>query len=306
MSQCENRKRKCFEKNHEICEKSQEMYHKETLARGLRYYYEYHHRRHTLFMYMSEDRQPYSRFEVISRGDEAAFLDAILPPLTTSRFDMASQISHGLRTPLTSILGFAEVLCADSRLSSEQRREFAGHMQDELRKLVRFVDVLSDYVDLQSPPCELSLSEADLTETVRSAAAEFSEDVDRLSIVLEVSGAPHIVLADHKRIGSAVQYLITNSFAATPKGGRITLRVESDRGQSLIRVADTGRGIPETELENIFQPFYRITRPTDCGSELGLGLAVARMFVRMHGGNIEVSSCVGTGTEMRIELPRGE
>jgi two-component system sensor kinase len=214
-------------------------------------------------------------------------------------------VSHELRTPLTSVLGFLGIVLEDrGSLSEEQQRflEIAKRSADRLADLVEDVLLIS-----QADAGRLVLREGavDLRAVVRECAEAARPTAERRGIALDVEAAPvPPVLGDRARLAQVMDNLISNGLKFTASGGRVGVRVAAEDGRVVVGVSDTGIGIPETEHELIFTRFYRAPRAEAAAVPgTGLGLAVTRMIVDAHGGEILVRSDEGSGTTFMVTLP---
>lgn len=222
-----------------------------------------------------------------------------------ARFDITSRISHGIRTPLASILGFTELLSQDTPISESDRDEFHRIIQAETTRLTRFVATLRDWIDLDEGRIRLDLTMSDLTETVRRSIDALRHEAASRSIRLlnTVSPEPLGYAADHERLRIALEQIILNALQATPRQGRVVVQLYRTGAFAVLSVADTGVGIPAPDLAQVSRAFYRVDRPDGGESRLGLGLAVARGIAELHGGSLFMASREGAGTVVTMRLP---
>ncbi|HEX4190420.1 MAG TPA: ATP-binding protein [Marmoricola sp.] len=219
--------------------------------------------------------------------------------------EFVATVSHELRTPLTSIVGYVDVLLEDVDDIPDDARPFLQTVQRNARRLHRLVDdLLSDA--LQLGRAELHLGRISLAAVVRSSAVEaqkaavaagldFKVDIGRA--VLEVTG-------DSERLSQVIDNIFNNAIKFTPRGGSVSGYVKRDGRDALVRISDTGRGIPPEELQDVFVKFYRSPGvQLDAIPGTGLGLAISKTIIEAHGGAIDVSSSVGLGTTLEIRLP---
>ena len=234
--------------------------------------------------------------------------DRITALRTKARFDITSRISHGIRTPLASILGFTELLSQESSISDEDRNEFHRIIHSETNRLTRFVTTLRDWIDLDDGRFRLRMTASDIAETVRRAIeASMHEAASRsVRLLSTVSPEPTCLMADHERVQLAVEQVILNALQATPRQGRVVVQLYRTATAAIVTVADTGVGIPSADLAQVTRPFYRVDRPDGGDSRLGLGLAMARGVAEQHGGSLDLASHVGSGTVVNIRLPFAE
>jgi two-component system, OmpR family, sensor histidine kinase KdpD len=206
-------------------------------------------------------------------------------------------VSHDLRSPLTAIVAASEAL-ASPALTEDDRLELADAVTQESRRLSRLVDQLLDLSRLQAGTAEPRADWASLEEIVRAAVDDTGAPPEQVKLVL----GPDLPLirADAAQLQRAVANLVEN--ALRHGGGEpVSVRARVSGGRVLMRVVDRGPGIPLSEQERIFTPFYRAPGATGHGS--GLGLAIVRGLVEANGGHVRVESLPGQGSSFVVELP---
>lgn len=237
----------------------------------------------------------------------------IEPPLsdysTADRFvsemaELAGGLAHELRNPLSTILIQLKLLSEDlqdTSVDSDNLRRRALLKVDTVRREVeRLEDVFEEFLCLTGP-CRLRLEEVDVTAIVRRLA-EFIEPAARqagIRIECVVPPEPVLQRVDERLIGQALLNLVVNAQQAMPRGGFIRLILEEEPEVIVLRVADTGEGIPPKERDMIFRPFFS-TKPRGTG----LGLSITRRIMEEHGGVLTFVTEVGKGTTFTIRLPK--
>lgn len=226
--------------------------------------------------------------------------------LERARRDLVANVSHELKTPIAALRGFLELLEGD-RVRAEDRREFIAAMTQETGRLERLVEEQLQLARLDAGALPLELGDVDLGDLARAVVDARIPLAEREGLRLEVSaldGDGPTVLADAARIEQVLLILLDNATRHTPAGGRVDVVVERDGSarRALLRVRDTGEGIPAEDLPFIFDRFYR-GDPSREGRSAGLGLAIARGLVAAHRGTVSVESALGTGTTFTVELP---
>jgi signal transduction histidine kinase len=224
--------------------------------------------------------------------------------LERAKSEFVATASHELRSPLTSIKGFTELLQHDPGGLSERQREFVEIIQRSTDRLVELVDDLLDVARIDVGEVDMHRRPIDISEAVRETAQLMGPRIAAKAQVLGIYVAPTLppAMADPARVRQIVGNLLTNAHQYTPERGRIHIGVESDRAWVRLVVADSGVGMTEEETERAFDRFYRGTGgATSPGS--GLGLSIVRSLVELHGGAIEVGSRPGQGTVFSVLLP---
>jgi signal transduction histidine kinase len=242
--------------------------------------------------------------ELVRRERERTLLYEKLHRLDQLKTRFFANVSHELRTPLTLILGPVTRLLADGRLPAAPAADLEL-VQRNARILLKHVNDLLEVAKLEAGQVTPSYAEVDLAALVRQTAANFDSLADerKFAYAVEAPGsAPAQV--DPDRVQRVLTNLLSNAFKFAPPGGtvRCALAVEGD--YAVIRVADSGPGVPSHVREAIFERFFQAedsTRRIFGGT--GLGLAIAKEFVELHGGSIAVGDAPGGGALFTVELP---
>lgn len=226
--------------------------------------------------------------------------------LEQAKSDFVATASHELRSPLTSIKGFMELLEATSSENlTERQREFIAIVLKSTDRLVDLVNDLLDIARIESGQFEVHPRTVDLRETIEEVAALMTPRLaakrQRLDVQIYDPRPP--AFADPARMRQVVTNLVTNAHLYTDEGGTITLRLEGDARAATITVADTGRGMTPEDVRRIFDRFYRGAADERKNPGTGLGLAIVKSLVDLHGGSIDVQSELGRGTTFTISLP---
>jgi signal transduction histidine kinase len=220
--------------------------------------------------------------------------------------EFLSHISHELKSPLDTIRSYAEMLMDGSVARPETSKEFFNVITEESCRLAKLVDNLLDLSKIDSgvlaPHPGRLRAEALLQELVRAVEPQARAK----GLTLEARLAPNLptAYADKDLLGVAVSNLISNAVKYTPEGGRIQVRARHEDGALWIEVEDTGLGIGPEDRQRIFEKFYRAQDPKVRQQPgTGLGLALARQIVSLHGGTLQVDTEPGRGSTFRIVLP---
>jgi heavy metal sensor kinase len=218
--------------------------------------------------------------------------------------EFSADASHELRTPLTVVRGEIELALRSSRNPAEYRRVLETTLEEVLR-MSTIVENLLLLAKADQRSYRAHFSEVDLHELLSELVEDGEVLAEHKKIQLRVAqAAPVTIVGDKVRLRQLFLNLLDNAIKYTPEGGRVTLAVEQRNGEALFRVQDTGIGIPEEELEKIFERFYRVdkARSRELGGS-GLGLAIARWIAELHRGSIAVSSRLNEGSTFTVRLP---
>jgi signal transduction histidine kinase len=224
--------------------------------------------------------------------------------LDRDRSAFLGALSHELRTPLNAILGFADVLLSevDGKLDSDAKEnlEMVRASGSHLRGLI---DDILELSAIESGQLRLSRAMVDLRAIAEDVIREASARVIGMPITMEVTGdSPALVFADERRVWQILSNLVGNATKFTGHGS-VTVHIEVGERDAVISVIDTGTGIPQTEIEAIFDEYRQLGSSNMREKGAGLGLFIARKLVTMHGGTISVRSQLGRGSEFTLRLP---
>jgi signal transduction histidine kinase len=244
-----------------------------------------------------ENARLFSEIEEKGRQIEAA---------NRHKSEFLANMSHELRTPLNAIIGFSEVLLDPSlQVSEEERSQFLTDVLSSGKHLLGLINEVLDLAKIEAGKMELQIDPAliqDVVEavsnTMRSLAAKKSIDF-RMESDERLGPFP----MDGARVKQVLLNLVGNAIKFTPDGGRVWVRAGSDNGSVCVEVGDTGPGIAAEDHERIFQEFQQAGSETGKPQGTGLGLALAKKFVEMHGGKIWLESEVGKGSRFFFTLP---
>jgi two-component system phosphate regulon sensor histidine kinase PhoR len=223
--------------------------------------------------------------------------------LDRARKEFLSNVSHELRTPLSSIkLMLETVLEAPEQ---EARDLFVPQALSQVDRLTALVGQLLEQARAESGQLKLALRDVDLEDVARPIVASFEQQAANKGVSLElVALRPVRVEADPDRLSQVFVNLIDNALRHTRGGGRIRIELDARDSDAVLRVRDTGEGIPYRDLPHIFERFYVVDRSRTRGSGgAGLGLAIVKGIVDAHGGSISAESMLGRGTAFTIRLP---
>ena len=227
--------------------------------------------------------------------------------LDKSRREFVANVSHEMRTPLTSIKLACESILSDPEMEPAMQNTFLDMAVDECDRMTRIVSDLLVLSRLDNKRTQWSIMSFDIRAALSHVCDVMRVDADAHSHKLTFDCPEKLpeITADKERIEQVVINLISNAIKYTPDGGAITLSAASVSDGIEIRVSDTGVGIPKDDLPHIFERFYRVekARTSETGGT-GLGLAIAKEIVEAHGGEISIESEQGVGSTVTILLPR--
>jgi signal transduction histidine kinase len=221
----------------------------------------------------------------------------------SSQREFVANVSHELKTPLTSIQGFAQAILDGTADSPEARRQAAEVIYNESGRMHRLALDLLDLARLDAGTADLAMSPLDLTVLLNAMVEKFAPLAARAGVTVGAQfGALPPLTGDGDRLAQVFTNLVDNALKFTPSGGQVTLAAQSDGAEILIEVRDTGRGISPEALPHVFDRFYQ-EDASRARHGAGLGLAIAQEIVAAHGGRISVRSQVGQGTVFTVRLP---
>jgi len=221
--------------------------------------------------------------------------------------EFLASMSHELRTPLHTIIGFSELLIEEleGSLNPKQKR-FASYIHRDSKQLLDLINDILDLSRIESGRIELNCEHFDIAECVEEVVASVRPSAESKSLSLESlvnTTAP--VFADRLRFKDILFNLLSNAVKFTPEQGRISLEVAFRDRELLVLVRDNGIGIAEEEQQAIFDKFHQVGSTTKGIREgIGVGLAITKNLVEMHGGTLSVESEVGRGSQFTFTLPR--
>ncbi len=214
-----------------------------------------------------------------------------------------SDVSHELRTPLTAIRGAAETLL-DGDVDPEHQERFLSTIATEAERLTRLANDLLTLQRIEGATGELPLRHVDLRLAADRAAAMLEPLVEHRGVSLAVTGSAPLVLGDIDRLQQVVANLVDNATRIVGEGGCVHMLLSVEPGMSVLAVEDDGPGIPEEDLPNLFDRFYRAdgSRARTRGGA-GLGLSIVRAIVTAHGGTIHAENRAQGGSRFTVRLP---
>jgi len=223
--------------------------------------------------------------------------------------DFVANMSYELRTPLTSIGGFGELLGGGyAGELTPKARDYVSAILESVERLSKLINDVLDLTTGDTRGVPLEKERVDIAglcraaaETAKPRAAEKSQKLE-----VEISSSAGHVFGDARRLREAVEHVLQNAIAYTDRKGRISIAADGDKKQAVIRIVDNGSGIDSDDLPRVFNRFDRVAEAGVRGeAALGLGLPLTRQFVEAHGGTVELESEKGKGTKVTLTIPRG-
>ncbi|WP_027410189.1 two-component system histidine kinase PnpS [Anoxybacteroides tepidamans] len=231
-----------------------------------------------------------------------------LKKLEQMRKDFVANVSHELKTPITSIKGFAETLLDGAMKDERALEHFLSIILKESERLQSLIQDLLDLSKIEQHGFQLQIETVNMTQLLEELIVMFRARAEEKNIALRLNALKPIYFAgDSNRLKQIFINLITNALTYTPKDGRVEVSLEEKNDELLIHVQDTGIGIEEKEIPRIFERFYRVDKARSRNSGgTGLGLAIVKHLVEAHHGYITVKSQVGQGATFTVHFPKEE
>ena len=247
----------------------------------------------------------------VAFGDLAAHIVSQVNQIKATdqlRRELVANVSHDLKTPLATLQGYVDtLLLKDDVLPPHERRSYLGVASRSCERLTKLVGDLIDLARLDARETRLNPEPFSPAELLQDVAQKFQLKASQRNTRIELAipdGPVAYVTADIGLIERVLENLIGNALAYTDPGGEIRLAIEPDERSAVLRVSDTGPGIAEEDIPHVFERFYRANTGTwDQGGHAGLGLAITKSILDLHGSRMEVRSRLGVGTSFAFPLP---
>ena len=248
-----------------------------------------------------------SRDEVGRLAEALNRMAAELDQLEQTRRGFVANVSHELRSPLTSIQGFINGIL-DGTVPEAEREHYLEIVLDETKRMSKLITTLLDLSHMDSGQTEIKPTRFDINEMiVRVLFRQETRVNDRgMDVEIDFEDEQGFVLADADRIEQVVVNLIDNAIKYGRDGGKITLSTKRENGHIRVTVADDGQGIPAEDLPHVFDRFYKADKAHTKGLGTGLGLSIVKSIIDQHGQTIDVSSEEGNGTTFSFTLERAK
>lgn len=221
------------------------------------------------------------------------------------KVNFVHHVSYELRSPLTTIIGFAHFLSDPSTgpLTAKQS-EYLSYITSSTNALLAIINNILDLATIDAGAMALDLGPVDVRKAIEEATAGVQDRLatDRIALDVQVSGTDGPFIADERRVVQVLYNLLANAIGFSPHDGTITLRATQRNGQTIFSVSDQGPGIPPESQDKVFN-WFETNANGSRHRGAGLGLALVRSFVEMHGGRVGIDSVVGRGTTVTCEFP---
>ena len=239
-------------------------------------------------------------------NDELRRLYREVETASQHKSDFLANMSHELRTPLNAVIGFSQVL--REGIAGDVNKKQAEYLEDILSSGNHLLSLINDVLDLskvEAGQVELELAPFSLQDALERGVAMVRERAMRggVQVTLAANADVDIVAGDQRRVRQVIFNLLSNAVKFTPAGGSVDVWATRVNGEVSVSVADTGRGIAAEDLRRIFEEFQQTEAGIEQGEGTGLGLALSKRLVELHGGRIWVDSELGTGSTFVFTLP---
>ena len=246
--------------------------------------------------------------EIAAMAEELSQAKRAVEQADASKTRFLRSISHELRTPLNAIIGFAEVLRDGllGPLGHHRYQEYANDIHASGSHLLGLVNQLLDLSRIEAGRYELECEPQDIGELIRNSARLMAKQIEDagLELVCALPADPPPLVADQQAVRQILVNLLSNAVKFTPSGGEIRVSVDGEAEHLAITVADSGIGIPAEKMSGLMRPFERVDNDLNRQTEgTGLGLAISRSLAEMHGGTLDLTSILGSGTTAVLRLP---
>ena len=220
------------------------------------------------------------------------------------RVEFTANVSHELKTPLTSISGYAELI-ESGMATGEQVGHFAGEIRKSANRLLTLINDIIRLSQMDSPAQELSLEPVDLSAVAETTVEQLRMSASKMNVTLALNAHPAWVNADRQMMEELLYNLCDNAIRYNVRGGSVRVEVRPVREQVIVCVQDTGIGISKENQEHVFERFYRVDKSrSKATGGTGLGLAIVKHIAAKHGAQIAMDSELGLGTSISVTFER--
>ena len=220
------------------------------------------------------------------------------------RVEFTANVSHELKTPLTSISGYAELI-ESGMATGEQITRFAGEIRQSANRLLTLINDIIRLSQLDGPMPDRTIESVDLAQVAQSTVDQLSLNAHKLNVSLELVARPAVISADKQMMEELLYNLCDNAIRYNVPGGSVRVVIRPLKEKVLVCVQDTGIGISEEHQKHVFERFYRVDKSrSKATGGTGLGLAIVKHIAAKHNASITVDSELGRGTAITVSFPR--
>ncbi len=240
-----------------------------------------------------------------AKNVEVDYIESTLVGIQELKNRLVTQIAHNFRTPLSSVIGFAQMLVDDRPLTDEQRVEYARFIHYESIRLSKLIDDLIELSALEQGTSSVRMCDNDL-QTIIVRAAERIAVFARgrfVNVKTELPAKPTVLYCDGEKLVQALYQLLHNAVRLTKSNGEVVIRVEQTERMTEISVRDGGPGILEIEIPTLNERFGSPYKPEQDPHGFGVGLAIVKHIIDSHGGSISAANNSGEGSTVTLRLP---
>ncbi len=224
--------------------------------------------------------------------------------LQSARSEFTANVTHELKTPLTSIKGFTDMMASGLVKDPEDQKRFLAMISVEVDRLTKLVDDILQVTELETVAGALPGEQCNLTEVARETEKFLEPVAQQAGVALSVSGSEVNGAISADRFKEVALNLMENAVKYNKPGGRVSVTLAREGKDAVFTVADTGIGIPQESQSRVFERFYRVDKGRSrAAGGTGLGLAIVKHIVALYGGKITLVSVVGSGTTITVRLP---
>ena len=230
----------------------------------------------------------------------------VLEEINKLKSEFISNISHELRTPLASIVGYSETISGDPDMPKEMVNEFNNIILSEGKRLARLINDFLDFAKIEAGKMDLQKAVINITDLLNEIINKTKSFASEKGVIFtsEIPQKEVLLFVDKERIGQVFNQLVSNAIKFTNREGKVILNGQDFNKEYELIISDTGIGIPEPELRNVFQKFFKVENPGTLNTGAGIGLGLAKQIIDLHGGLITVQSEINKGTTFIVRLPK--
>ena len=220
------------------------------------------------------------------------------------RVEFTANVSHELKTPLTSISGYAELI-ESGMATGEQAQKFAGKIYKSASRLLTLINDIIRLSQMDSPEHEIECEMVDLAQVAETVAEQLRMNAEKLGVTMQVDAKACEISADRRMMEELIYNLCDNAIRYNVRGGSVRVEVRPVREKAMLLVQDTGIGISKENQERVFERFYRVDKGrSKATGGTGLGLAIVKHIAAKHGAQISMKSELGSGTTIMVRFER--